>query len=172
MLSGHLSSLLAAGGLPAASLPALTDLRGSLLDTLSLPFTRLNLLRPPAQMCVCVCMCEEKEKFRSGLCSSVSAVDAVWRGCGACVSTDTDPVCCCVAGHREIESIREMKSEGVVRAAYQNLKWIWIQAPRKCSSSSEDGTGEEKKARVGRQAKSSTSICPQSPVDSFHMFHV
>lgn len=79
---------------------------------------------PPStcpNVCVCVCMCEEKEKFRSGLCSSVSAVDAVWRGCGACVSTDTDPVCCCVAGHREIESIREMKSEGVVRAAYQNL---------------------------------------------------
>lgn len=47
MLSGHLSSVLADGGLPAASLLPLTDPRGSLLDTLSLPFSKLDLFRSP-----------------------------------------------------------------------------------------------------------------------------
>lgn len=81
-------------------------------------------------------------------------------------------MCCCVAGHREIESIREMKSEGVVRAAYQNLSGYEYKPLVNAAHPVRMEQGREKKARVGRQAKSSTSICPQSPVDSFHMFHV
>lgn len=81
-------------------------------------------------------------------------------------------MCCCVAGHREIESIREMKSEGVVRAAYQNLSGYEYKLLVNAAHPVRMEQGRKKKARVGRQAKSSTSICPQSPVDSFHMFHV
>lgn len=98
MLSGHLSSVLADGGFPAASpLPPLTDLRGSLLDTLSPTFTRLNPFTSSVHLPVCVCVCVKKEK------SVLSGV----LGCAA-------------AFFCKMETIREVKSQGVIWVAYQN----------------------------------------------------
>ena len=61
MLSGHLSSVLADAGFLAAPLLPLTDLRGSLLDTLSLPFTRLDPFTSAVHLHECVhvyvCVC-------------------------------------------------------------------------------------------------------------------
>lgn len=57
MLSGHLSSVLADAGFLAAPLLPLTDLRGPLLDTLSLPFTRLNPFTSAVHLHECVHVC-------------------------------------------------------------------------------------------------------------------
>lgn len=62
MLSGRLSSELADGGLPTASLLPLTDLRGSLLDTLSLSFSRLNPFTYSVHHAVCVCVQGTRKK--------------------------------------------------------------------------------------------------------------
>lgn len=50
-------------------------------------------------------------------------------------------------------------------------KGISIWTPHKCSLSRESGRGGEKWS-VGGPVKSSVAICPQTPVDTFHMFRM
>lgn len=155
--------------MPASQLP-LTDLRASPLDTLSLPFTKLNLFTSCVHLPEFLCVRVKIRKkgiffFRGGLCSSIFIAHLASEKVCAPSEIENADLCWCVC---TIE--RGLNLQGVTRVAYQNTSgWAYgllINDP--CPKKME----EVKSACVGGQAKSSISICSLSPEDNFHMFQL